>query len=164
MNRQQVVELAQATFLTESNIYGCAETSFAVLKHAFGLPDPQDTSMAMALNGGVAWWGSACGAITGASLAIGQMVGQRIADHKRAKRITRRIISRLMAEFVAENGSIACKDLIKLDIRRPEDHARFIEERVWRVICMRQIEFTATRLYNLLDESVWERTVNELDG
>jgi len=163
MNQQQVFELARATFLTETNTYGCAETSFTILKHAFDLPKPEDTSMAMALNGGVAWWGSTCGAITGAALAVGQLTGQRIADHKRAKRVARQIISRLITEFVAENGSIACIDLIKLDIRKPENHARFIEEGVWRDICMRQIEFVAKRLYNLQDESVWEKMVSELE-
>jgi C_GCAxxG_C_C family probable redox protein len=162
MDRQQVIDLAQATFLTETNIYGCAETSFTVLKHAFDLPDPADTSMAMALNGGVAWWGSTCGAITGAALAVGQLTEQRIADHKQAKRIARRIISRLMTEFEAEHGSVACRDLIELDIRKPEDHARFIEEGIWRDVCMRQIEFSVTRLYALHDESIWEQTLSEL--
>jgi C_GCAxxG_C_C family probable redox protein len=163
MNQQQVIELARVTFLTETNTYGCAETSFIVLKHAFGLPNPGDTSMAMALNGGVACWGSVCGVITGAALAVGQLAKQRIAHHKHAKRIARRIINRLMIEFAAENGSIACLDLIQRDIRNPEDHARFIEEGVWREICMRQIEFSVTRLFRLHDVSVWEQTISELD-
>jgi C_GCAxxG_C_C family probable redox protein len=163
MNRQQVIDLARTTFLTETNIYGCAETSFIVLKHAFNLTNPADSSMAMALNGGVAWWGNICGGITGSALAVGQMVGQRISDHKRAKQITRRIISRMMTEFSTEFGSITCQDLIKLDIRKPEDHTRFLEENIWRDICMHQIEFSVTRLHDLQNEAVWQQIIDELD-
>jgi C_GCAxxG_C_C family probable redox protein len=163
MNQQQALEIARSKFLTETNTYGCAETSFTVLKYAYGLPNPEDTSMAMALNGGIAGWGSICSAVTGAALAVGQLTSQHIADHNYAKRIARQIISRLLTEFRAENGSIACIDLIKLDIRKPENHARFIEAGIWRDICMRQIEFIVKRLYNLNEESVWEKIVSDLE-
>ena len=164
MNRQQVCELARATFITETNTYGCAETSFAVLKSAFDLPNPLDTSAAMALNGGVAWTGGTCGAITGAALAVGLLTGLRVAGHKRAKRIARNIISGLISEFVTEYGATGCIDLIRLDIRNPKDHAIFIEEGIWRDICMRQIEFVVKRLYVLQDQSVWGSKTRQLEG
>ena len=42
-----------------------------VLKAAYGLDDPMDPAAAVALNGGVAYSGGLCGAITGAALAVG---------------------------------------------------------------------------------------------
>ena len=44
---EQAVETARSYFLTEENIYGCAETTFMVLKQAYDLPDPGDASAAM---------------------------------------------------------------------------------------------------------------------
>ena len=52
-----------------------------VLKEAFGLPDPLDPSAAMTLNGGVAYSGGVCGAISGASLAVGLLASRRFKSH-----------------------------------------------------------------------------------
>jgi C_GCAxxG_C_C family probable redox protein len=161
MNRNQAINLARELFLTESNIYGCAETSFMVLKQAFALPNPEDTSAAMALNGGVAWWGSTCGAITGAALAVGQLAAKRSPDHKSAKRISRLIISRLLTDFVTEKGSFVCKEIINLDIRKPEEHTKFIQEGIWRDVCMNQIVYAVSQLCILSDETLWENLVQE---
>ena len=66
MTEGQAVDSARAYFLRPDHLYGCAETVFMVLKEAYSLPDPHNSSAAMALNGGVAYGGSVCGAITGA--------------------------------------------------------------------------------------------------
>ena len=51
------VSLARAYYLDEHHQFGCAETSFMVLKTAYGLDDPMDPSAAVALNGGIGWSG-----------------------------------------------------------------------------------------------------------
>jgi C_GCAxxG_C_C family probable redox protein len=155
MTEQEAIELARATFITEENTHGCAETTLIVLQQAFGLPDATDSSPAMALNGGVAWSGGPCGAITGAAMAVGRLAAQRIVDHKEAKRTARGIIARLMAEFRAQYGHIDCSELIGLDISSQEGHAAFIEGQVWHTACMNQIEFVARRLVALRDDQLW---------
>ena len=140
------VARARALFLDDEHRHGCAETAFIVLKEAFGLPDAADSSVAMALNGGVAYSGGVCGAVSGAALAVGQLAGSRIPDHQAAKRIAREIVAGLMGEFEAEFGSVECRTLLGRDIRTPEAHAAFIEGGSWRTVCLRQIEFVARRL------------------
>ncbi|MEI7745840.1 MAG: C-GCAxxG-C-C family protein, partial [Chloroflexota bacterium] len=76
---------ARDLFLDESSGRGCAETAFMVLKEAWGLPDPTLSDAAMALNGGIAYRGGPCGAITGAALALGVLAGSRFDDHREAK-------------------------------------------------------------------------------
>jgi C_GCAxxG_C_C family probable redox protein len=155
MTEQEAIDLARATFITEENIYGCAETTLIVLQQAFGPPNATDSSPAMALNGGVAWSGGPCGAITGAALAVGRLAGQRIADHKEAKGTARAIVARLMGDFHREYGSVNCRELVGLDISTPEGHATFIESQVWHTVCMDQIAFVLRRLVALRDEKVW---------
>jgi C_GCAxxG_C_C family probable redox protein len=123
-----------------------------VLKEAFGLPDPADSSAAMALNGGVAYSGGMCGAITGSALAVGQLVAARIPDHASAKRTAREIVARLIDEVEAEFGAVDCRELLGRDIRAPEAHAAFIDSGIWRTTCMRQIEFAVRRMAALGDE------------
>ncbi len=162
--RASAVEAARQLFLDDSNTYGCAETVFVVLKGVFGLPDSADSSAAMALNGGLAYSGGPCGAISGAAMAVGLLAGQRIADHRVAKRAARHITARLMDSFDVAFGSTACRDLVGLDLRTEEGHRAFIKSGIWRDRCMCQIEFVVERLAPLADRATWDETLREIDG
>jgi C_GCAxxG_C_C family probable redox protein len=163
MTEQEAIERAHSYFLTEDNIYGCAETTYVVLQEVFDLPNATDSSPAMVLNGGVAWRGGVCGAISGAAMAVGRLAEQRVVGHKNAKQTARRIIDLFIDEFQATRGSTDCRDLIGQDIHTDEQHTEFIESGIWRDICMRQIEFAIHHLCCLRDEQVWKQTVREVN-
>ena len=150
-----VISQARDLFLTEENEFGCAETTYIVLKRAFDLPDADDSSAAMALNGGVAYGGGVCGAISGAALAVGQLAGRGIADHNEAKAAARELVMDLMDRFEAEFGSTTCRGLLGLDLRKPGEHDRFIESGIWQTTCMAQIEFAVQHLAELDSASDW---------
>jgi C_GCAxxG_C_C family probable redox protein len=158
----QVVDRARALFLTDENTHGCAETALVVLQELYALDDPTNSSAAMALNGGVAYSGATCGAITGAALAVGRLAGRRLADHREAKRTARQITQHLMDEFAVTFGAVNCKDLTGYDLRA--DHDAFIQSGIWRDRCIRQIEFAIARLAPLADREQWEAKMRRLAG
>ncbi len=160
---QTARELARSLFLRDDNHYGCAESTLVALQELFELPDASDSAAAMALNGGVAYGGGICGAVSGAAMAVGRLAEQRLGDHRRAKRVARLLIQELAADFETEFGSRDCSDLIDFEISIPAEHDAFIESDVWRDTCMKQIEFSVTRLFELADKDVWERAVERLD-
>jgi C_GCAxxG_C_C family probable redox protein len=147
-------------FLRDDNTYGCAETALVALQEHFGLPDPTESGAAMALNGGVAYSGGPCGAITGVALAVGRLARQRIEDHREAKRVARTLVQEVMAEFTTEFGSTSCRELTGFDLR--SNHEAFIESGVWRTDCMRQVEFAVVRLAPLAEPEVWETEMERL--
>ena len=149
------VRRARACFLESENGYGCAETALLALKHCFGLPEAADSSPAIALNGGYAYSGGTCGALSGAGIAVGQLAERRLGDHRLAKTMTRSVVQTLLDDFVAEFGSADCRDLIGMDLRAPGAHEAFIASGVWRDGCMRQIEFVVRRLAPLSSTSTW---------
>ena len=157
-------EIARAYFLDERHEFGCAEVTFVVLKGAFGLDDPMDSAAAMALNGGVAYGGGVCGAVTGAALALGLLAQARIDDHARAKKVARELTARLMDGFAAEHGAMTCRDLIGIDLRAPGGHAAFIASGLWRDRCMRQIETVVRDAAPLADPDAWEMALRDLDA
>lgn len=161
MRREQAIELARSYFLQDGNGYGCAETCLLVLATAYGLERAADSSPAMALNGGVAWSGSICGAVTGAALAVGRLSAERLADHHEAKRAARCITMDLMAAFREAFGDVNCRPLIGVDLATEEGHAAFVESQVWRSVCMQQIEFVVVRLVELGQQQVWDDTVGQ---
>jgi len=157
-------EIARAYFLDERHEFGCAEVTFVVLKGAFGLDDPMDSAAAMALNGGVAYGGGVCGAVTGAALALGLLAQARIDDHARAKKVARELTARLMDGFTDEHGAVSCRDLIGIDLRAPGGHAAFIASGLWRDRCMRQIETVVRDAAPLADPDAWEMALRDLDA
>jgi C_GCAxxG_C_C family probable redox protein len=160
----EAIARARSLFLTDDNHYGCAETVLIVLQESYRLPDATDSSPAMALNGGVAYSGSICGALSGAAMAVGRLAAQRIADHQEAKRTARRIVARLMEDFATEFGAWDCRTLTGYNLSLPAEHEAFIQSGVWRDTCMAQIEFVVRRLARLQDEQVWAQTVSNLDA
>jgi len=158
------IEAARRLFLDDRNLYGCAETTFVVLKAAFGLDEPADPSPAMALNGGVAYGGGTCGAVTGAALAVGLLAGWRIADHRQAKLVARELTAELMDAFRAEHGALDCRDLLGIDLRAPGAHDAFIASGVWRDRCMARIEFAVGRMAPLADPVTWRDAVARVEA
>jgi C_GCAxxG_C_C family probable redox protein len=156
--------IARACFLDDRNAFGCAETTFIALKHAFGLDDPMDASAAMALNGGIAYRGGTCGAITGAALAVGLLAGRRVDDHVAAKGVARRLVAGLINSFEARYGATDCRELIGYDLRAPGQHEAFIASGIWRDRCMGQIEDVISRLAPLADAAAWTDAVSALDA
>lgn len=161
MNQEDVVQRARGYFLREDNQYGCAETAFITLKEVFELPHARDSAAAMALNGGIAYSGGVCGALSGSALALGLLAGQRIGDHKQAKRVTRLLVARTMERFVAARGSGNCRELTGLELQDEDQHRKFIESGIWRTTCMQGIEFAVKELAGLADEETWQRVIQE---
>lgn len=152
---------ARDLYLDDANTYGCAETAFVVLKEAYGLPDPGDSGAAMALNGGIAYTGSTCGAITGAALAVGQLAASRIDDHAVAKRVARAITGDLVAAFETAFGATTCRALTGVDLSTEAGHRAFIEGGAWRDGCMRQVEMAVTAVAPLGDDAAWRSRAGE---
>lgn len=162
IDKEQVIKKARNYFLRETNQFGCAETTYITLKDVYGLPNQEDSSAAMALNGGIAYSGSVCGAITGAAMAVGELSKKRINEHKKAKTVARRITMKVMDEFREKYGSCDCLNLINYDISILEEHDKFIESGIWKDDCMDQIEFVVGKLYKLHDKEKWDDKVNEV--
>jgi C_GCAxxG_C_C family probable redox protein len=154
----------QALFLAPGNPYGCAETALLALERRFALDDPSDGAAAMALNGGVAYGGGTCGAITGAAIALGRLAAARTTDRPRAKRLARELTADLIDEFRATFGATDCRTLIGVDLRAPGAHDAFIDAGTWRVDCLRRLELVVERLAPLAEPAACDAAIRDLDA
>lgn len=161
---QSAVTRARGLFLDDRNLHGCAEATFLALKAEFGLAEPADPSPAMALNGGVAYSGGTCGAVTGAALAVGMLAGSRITDHPRANLVARELTAELMDAFRTAHGAVDCRDLLGIDLRAPGAHDAFIASGAWRSRCMAQVEFAVGRMAPLADPGTWREAVARIEA
>jgi C_GCAxxG_C_C family probable redox protein len=163
-DRVAAVTHARRLYLDDGHRYGCAETSFIVLKTAFALDEPLDPSPAIALNGGVAWSGDICGSLTGAALAVGMLAERRLTGHDRAKLVAREIVATALERFREVHGCVDCKELIGYDLRAPGEHDAFLESGVWRTRCMSQIETVVANLASYADQGTWDGAVEAIEA
>jgi C_GCAxxG_C_C family probable redox protein len=150
---------ARSLFLDDEGHHGCAETSLVALQEHFGLPNAGDSSPALVLNGGIAYSGGTCGALTGAALAVGRLAASRIPDHREAKSAARFLIQGVMAEFDESFGAVDCRSLTGYDMMT--DHDAFMEDGTWKTTCTAQIEFVIDRLAGLVDEDNWKAALRK---
>lgn len=108
----------------------CAQ---AVVRFALSMLGADDDLMKTAryLGGGVAGMGEACGAVTGAALALG--LAHMLLDEDEPEETTtrtREYIQELLRDFTAEFGAFRCKDLTGFDLSTPEGHDAFAASEV----------------------------------
>ena len=141
MTEAELVERARRLFLDDEGFYGCAEVTLLTLWEALGLPGEASSAAAMALNGGVAYRGEICGALSGSAVALGLWARSHETDHVTAKRRARVATAALIDRFCGRFGSIRCRELTGYDLGSAEKHDAFMASGVWKTACMRQIEF-----------------------
>ena len=151
------VERARDLCLNEDTAFGCAEGTYAALQEHFLGRAATDSTEAMALNGGIAYSGGTCGALSGAALALGRLAGDRVDDRPTAKRVARGLVQHLMTEFEAEYGATDCRSLTGFDLATAHDE--FMESGVWENSCLGQIAFVIERLERLADPNSWTGAV-----
>ncbi len=73
-----------------------------------------------AFGGGITRRGGMCGAVAGALMVIGLAYGRTRPDDEVAKEFTYDLSDEFIALFTEKHGSIICRDLLGVDISKPE--------------------------------------------
>lgn len=83
--------------------------------------------MATPFGGGVARWGSVCGAVVGAAMGIGFVFGCPKGAEKEKKEKTYAKVQEMLRGFEKDYATIQCRELIQLNLLNPEDLKKFQE-------------------------------------
>jgi len=90
----------------------------------------QAMKMATALGGGLGRWGTVCGAVSGGVMALGFCYGRTKAEEIESREKTYAKVQEMLGEFERAFSSIQCRELIRLNLRDPEDRQKFEEMRL----------------------------------
>lgn len=83
--------------------------------------------MATPFGGGVARWGTVCGAVIGGAMAIGFAFGCTKGEEKERREKTYAKVQEMIREFENEFSTIQCRQLIQLNLLDPDDRKKFQE-------------------------------------
>lgn len=107
--------------------YNCSQSVVAAFADCYGFTQEQALRMAASFGGGIGRMRETCGAACGMFLIAGLETGSVVAGDRQGKAHNYAVVQELAAEFKKRNGSLICRELLKLDVR--EELSSIPEER-----------------------------------
>ncbi len=98
--------------------YSCAQAVFLAFEDLHGLDRKTGARLASSFGGGMGRLREVCGAVTGMFLTAGFLCGYDDPTAKEEKAGHYARVQELAKEFEKENGSIVCRELLGLSVKR----------------------------------------------
>ncbi len=115
--------------------FSCSQAVFSVFAAEMGLDRETALKLSQAFGGGMAHLGEACGALTGAFLAISLKHGRIRAEDLASRDRTYARMQEMAARFRARFGALRCPELLGVDIGTEEGLRRARENDLFRKRC-----------------------------
>ncbi len=132
--------------------FSCAQSIVAGFGVEYGLDLQQALRVAGAFGSGMARLGETCGVVTGALMVIGLLYGKTRPEDEAAKDKTYQEARRFVDEFIAQNGSILCRDLLGCDLSTPDGSQKARELNLFKTLCPVYVGNSAEILRNMIQE------------
>jgi len=120
LNKDVLDKVEKRAFELIDKYHGCAQCSLLAIQEVCGMRDDVMAKASIGLAGGVGGLRSACGALTGAALALGMKYGRDVSTLEGPAEEAIEIeyaalepVARLAKWFEREYGSIICRDIRK---------------------------------------------------
>ena len=131
--------------------YDCAMQVAAELAPEVGLTEEQGLKMAACLGVG-AMQGQLCGAVIGALMAIGYKYGNTVRGDMATKGACLTKRGEFYERFQKEFGGLTCPELLKLDLRKPEDMEKAKEKKLFATFCPKVCSFAIITAKDILKD------------
>lgn len=100
------------------NGYNCAQSVFCTFAQDFGFDFETALKLSSSFGGGMGRLREVCGAVSAMFMIAGLKYGYSSNDNDKAKEKHYELIQKLAKDFENQNGSIICRDLLGLDIKK----------------------------------------------
>jgi C_GCAxxG_C_C family probable redox protein len=139
--------------------FNCCESVLIRVDDGHPLPGfgPEALRIASGFGGGVAGWGSVCGAASGAIMALtllnGTDGGETPGGFQERRDRLRDVSQDFLKSFEGEFGSVNCVDLLGVDRRTEEGKKRYDELKVKSVFrCSEYVDWATERVLKMLGD------------
>ena len=131
--------------------YDCAMQVAAELAPEVGLTEEHGLKVAACLGVG-AMQGQLCGAVIGALIAIGYKYGNTVRNDMATKVACLAKRAEFYQKFQEKFGALTCPELLKLDLRKPEDMEKAREKQLFATFCPKVCSFAIITAKDLLKD------------
>jgi len=141
--KEQAAELFRRGFV-------CSQAVFAAYAEPLGLAAEDALRIGAPFGGGIGRMGHVCGAVTGACMVIGLAYGSADPGDRSARDRVYAMSQRLAETFEANHGTILCRELIRCDLRDPEQQEAARSSGLFDSVCTGLVRDAADILETLL--------------
>jgi C_GCAxxG_C_C family probable redox protein len=132
--------------------YNCAQSVFSTFAPGLGLEERTAAKIASAFGGGMARRGGACGAVTGALMALGLEGGSSRPQELEIKEALYEVAREFVRRFEERNGTIVCRDLLGCDISTHEGYERAKTQGLFDTVCTKLVRDSVEILEDMLSK------------
>lgn len=137
-----------------SNGFNCSQAILSAYCEQLGLDKETALKIACPFGAGMGRMSETCGAVSGAFMLIGLKYGKYLPEDNEAKEKSYALVKEFTEKFNSIHGSINCRDLLKYDMKNPEDLQAIKEKGLWDKVCPMFIRDTAHIIEELLELQV----------
>lgn len=130
--------------------FHCSQAVFAAFAEELAITENQALKIGACFGSGMRK-GEVCGACTGALMVLGLKYGQCNEEDNDSKLKTNQVTDRFISEFVKENGSFICKELLGCDLGTEEGIATALEKNLFTDFCPKMVESATKIVEDILD-------------
>lgn len=106
--------------------YNCAQAVLSRFAERYGMSRDDAFRIGTGFGGGIARNGEACGAVTGAVMALGLRYGQREGDDRSIQENTYEKVNEFLEHFRALHGSCVCRVILEgIDLKTSDGQQAF---------------------------------------
>lgn len=98
--------------------YNCAQSVFLAFADLHGVDERTAAALSSSFGGGMGRLREVCGAVSGMFLTLGALYGYDDPKAKEEKAAAYARVQELAAEFEEKNGSIVCRELLGLSVKK----------------------------------------------
>lgn len=134
-----------------SNNFNCSQAVFTTYATELGLDEETALKMSTQFGGG-ARKGEMCGAVSGALMVLGLKYGHSHAEDIEEKGKAYQIAEDFMNRFIAEKGTVVCRELLGYDVSKKEDVAKIKELNLFKTTCPEMIKCATAMVEQMINE------------
>ncbi|MEM2101942.1 MAG: C-GCAxxG-C-C family protein [Candidatus Bathyarchaeia archaeon] len=123
--------------------YNCAESVLLALSENLAQKSTNIPRIATGFGGGVGRFGSICGALSGAVMAMGLLGGCDKPNEKEKRIAVYKQVLRMIEDFEKEFGSSHCRTLTGCDIRTEDGLKEYYAREVRKKVCPKFVGWCA---------------------
>jgi C_GCAxxG_C_C family probable redox protein len=138
--------------------FNCCESTLMKINEGFNIPGFGTPIIRAASNmgGGVSGWGSVCGAVSGAAMALGLIFGtngdEELEVYKEKREKMRALTQEYFKDFEDNWGTVGCIDLLGVDFRTPEGKERYeAMKESGETFCEKYVEWSVEKILEILE-------------
>lgn len=116
--------------------FNCAQAVLSRLAERYGMSRDEAFRIGTGFGGGIARNGEACGAVTGAVMALGLCYGRKEGEERSKQENTYDKVDEFLEAFRALHGSCVCRDILEgIDLKTPEGQKAFGDQNKLDICC-----------------------------